>query len=311
MKVLIESGFNGKYVWLKDVGIQRYRREGKSISEEEIETLRQANAVLKGPLETPKTDAGDYRSLTVELRRNLELFANVRPFKKPGMDTLVIRENTEDLYVGRERLTELGAVVEKEITRHASLRIHNFAVDFAFKHERKRLTCVHKSNVLPLTDGLFLKPFWEVASKFKQLTADEVTVDTCAYKLQKNPNEFDILVTPNMYGDILSNQLAGALGSLGLCASMNFGMKHALFEPIHGTAPDITGEGKANPIGAILAASMMAEHLGDSSTADNIEKAVQTTLSQGTCLTPDLGGNASCSQLTGRILGNVKQASSS
>jgi isocitrate/isopropylmalate dehydrogenase len=290
---------------LKDIGIKRFRKDGKSISEEQTETLKRADAILKGPLETPKSGAGDYRSLTVELRKELGLFANVRPFKKPGIDTIVIRENTEDLYVGRERLTEQGAIAEKEITKDASLRIHEFGFDFATKHERKRVSCVHKSNVLPLTDGLFLDTFWQVAGRYKQLMADEVTVDACAYKIQRSPGEFDVLVTPNLYGDILSDQLAGAIGSLGVCAGMNIGTRHAWFEPIHGTAPDIAGKGKANPIGAIIAASMMARHLGDPETANIIEKAVQITLKQGAHLTPDLGGNADCSELTQEVLRNI------
>ncbi len=261
---------------------------------------------MKGPLATPKAHSGNFRSLTVQLRKELGLFANVRPFKKDGMDTIVVRENTEDLYVGRERLTEQGAIAEKEITKQACYRIHEFAFQSASEHGRKRATCVHKSTVLPLTDGLFLSTFWEVAERFRGITADEVTVDACAYRIQKNPGEFDVLVTPNMYGDILSDQLAGALGSLGLCAGMNLGTQHAMFEPIHGTAPDIAGRGTANPIGAIAAASMMAKYLGDRRRSDAIDAAIRLALKDQKLLTPDLGGNATCRDLTERIIHNIR-----
>jgi isocitrate/isopropylmalate dehydrogenase len=307
VKALRDARFQAEYIWLKDVGIQRFRREGASMSEGDMNTLRQADAILKGPLETPKTGAGNYRSLTVELRRNLELFANVRPFKKEGIDTVVVRENTEDLYVARERETEKGAVAEREITRGASLRIHEFAFDYASRYARKRVTCTHKSNVLPLTDGLFLNTFWDVAKRFEKIAADEVTVDACSYRIQRTPGAFDILVTPNLYGDILSDQLAGAIGSLGLCGSMNVGARHALFEPIHGTAPDIAGAGTANPIGAIVAAAMMARHLGDDSTANIIDRAIYLTLKDPTTLTPDLGGNANCSEVTDQIARNIER----
>lgn len=290
---------------MRDLGFSKYKRDGKSVSEEEKEVLRRADAILKGPLETPKVGADGYKSLTLELRRDLGLYANVRPFRKDSIDTVVVRENTEDLYVGRERLTDKGAIAEKEITRDGSSRIHFFAFDLARKYGRRRITCVHKANVMPLSDGLFLNQFWEVARKNDDLSADDLTVDSCAYRIQKNPGEFDVLVTPNMYGDILSAQLAGAVGSLGLCGSMNVGDNRAMFEPIHGTARDIEGTGIANPIAAIRAAAMMARFLKEHQVAFAIEDAVNRTLLEKEFLTPDLGGNANTRMLTDEILSKI------
>lgn len=306
VRVLQGSRFDADYTWLRHLGFSRFKKDGISISEHEKDVLRRADAILKGPLETPKAAADGYRSLTLELRRQFGLYANVRPFRRDGIDTIIVRENTEDLYIGRERVTDEGAVAEREITRNGAFRIHSFAFDLAHEYGRKRVTCVHKSNVMPLTDGLFLNRFWEVAKRHQDLTTDEATVDSCAYRIQKNPGEFDVLVTPNMYGDILSSQLAGALGSLGLCGSMNVGENHALFEPIHGTARDIEGRGIANPIAAIAAAGMMARFLKEEGIAKKIENAVNQTLREKKVITPDIGGNATTGMVTEEIKSKVE-----
>lgn len=306
--VLIEAVFDASYQFFDNVGYKRHKQDGISISDEEMDAIRSSDAILKGPLYTPpERERGGYRSLVVQLRRDLDLYANIRPFPYYGIDTIVVRENTEGLYGGEEHETEDGAVATKKITRKGSERIHRVAFNLAERYGRKRVTCVHKANIMPLTDGLFLKIFQEVAGEYPHITADEILVDNCANQIQRNPKQFDILVTINEYGDYLSDQLAGAGGSLGLYGSMNIGERYALFEPIHGTADDIAGHGSANPIGAIMAASLMARYLGENAIANIIEFTVRKTLEDRRNLTRDLGGDATTQMMVDEIIYNLEE----
>jgi len=234
----------------------------------------------------------------LRLRRALDLYANIRPFQSKDLDFVIVRENTEGLYSGVEEVGEEESRTTRVITRLGSERIAEVASDLAAK--RRLLTIIHKSNVLK-SDWLFLQTCRTVAER-RGIPYEDMLVDAAAYNLVRNPKRFDVLVTTNLFGDILSDEAAGVVGSLGLCASANIGASRALFEPIHGSAPDIAGKGIANPVGAIRSAAMMMEWLGDARIASRIESAVQKALAAGV-KTPDLGGSCSTADVTRAVAG--------
>ena len=297
LTVLQAAGANFEKVPL-EVGLGSWKKTGLALSEEDLETIRQCDCVLLGAITTPPDP--NYRSVLLRLRKELDLYANIRPFHCATLDFIIVRENTEGLYSGLEEVGEEESRTLRVITRRGSERIARVACDLALK--RKKLTIVHKSNVLR-SDRLFLKTCQRVAIDL-QVPVEDILVDAAAYNLVINPGRFDVLVTTNLFGDILSDEAAGVIGSLGLCASANIGERRALFEPIHGSAPDIAGKGIANPVGAIRSAAMMMGWLGEAGAAQAIEDAVDQALMQGIA-TPDLGGGCKTVDVTRAVAANL------
>ena len=275
-----------------------FEKYGVALPESTVRMLEAADAALFGAVSSPSQRVEGYRSPIVALRQRFDLYANVRPIfslpvpgSRQGVDFVIVRENTEGLYAGRERREGDTAVAERVITRRASERIARFACELA-RRRRGHLTIVHKANILRESDGLFREAALSVALGYPELELDELLVDTAAMKLIQTPEWFDVLVTTNLFGDILSDEAAALVGGLGVAASGNIGDTHAIFEPVHGSAPDIAGKGIANPTAAILASAMLLEHLGEPATAAAVRRAVVQVLEQG-LRTPDLGGEAS------------------
>lgn len=266
-----------------EIGFGKWKRTGEAMTEEDLETIKDCRCVLFGAITTPPDP--NYRSVLLRLRKELDLYANIRPFYKRGFDMVIVRENTEGLYSGVEEMGDDEARTVRVITRRGSERIAQKACELAAS--RRRLTIVHKANVLH-SDRLFLNTCREVADG-NGVQYDDMLVDAAAYNLIVRPEKFDVVVTTNLFGDILSDEAAGVLGSLGLCASANLGERYALFEPIHGSAPDIAGKGIANPVGTIRSAAMMMDWFGEAEKAKRIEEAVMWSLDQG-ITTPDLDG---------------------
>ncbi len=282
-----------------EIGLGRWKRTGQAMSDEDLETIKECDCILFGAITTP-TDS-KYRSVLLRLRKELDLYANIRPFHSPRVNMVIVRENTEGLYSGIEELGEIESKTIRVITRKGSKRIAEKACDLALT--RQKLTVVHKSNVLR-SDRLFLNTCRKVA-KDRGVPCEDMLVDAAAYNLVVRPERFDVIVTTNLFGDILSDEAAGVVGSLGLCASANIGEGHALFEPIHGSAPDIAGKGIANPIGAIRSAAMMMDWLGFPEEAGRIEAAAQWSLDNGIS-TPDLGGCCRTADVTAKIVGYLR-----
>lgn len=266
-----------------EIGFGKWKRTGEAMTEEDLETIKDCRCVLFGAITTPPDP--NYRSVLLRLRKELDLYANIRPFYKRGFDMVIVRENTEGLYSGVEEMGDNEARTVRVITRRGSERIAQKACELVAS--RRRLTIVHKANVLH-SDRLFLNTCREVADG-NGVQYDDMLVDAAAYNLIVRPEKFDVMVTTNLFGDILSDEAAGVLGSLGLCASANLGERYALFEPIHGSAPDIAGKGIANPVGTIRSAAMMMDWFGEAEKAKRIEEAVMWSLDQG-IKTPDLDG---------------------
>lgn len=288
-------------------GWEVFQKEGTSVPEETVELVESCDATLAGAFTSPSHKVQGHYGAIRYLRRRLDLFANLRPARTrplPGcfenVDMMMVRENTEGLYVEQERRYGDLAVADAVVTRRASERIAKVAVEQALARRRK-LAIVHKANVLPLTSGLFLESARQVAAGYQEVESYDVIVDAAAMKLVRDPASFDVLVTTNLFGDILSDLMAGLVGGLGLAPSANLGEKHAVFEPVHGSAPDIAGKGIANPLACILTAALMLQHLGESETAQRIERAVDQVLSDGP-LTPDLGGKASTDEITAAVV---------
>jgi len=290
------------------VGVRALEEHGTPLPEAVIESIRECGVALKGPVATPIGTG--FSSVTVALRKRLDLYANLRPVRSfPGVlaryrnvDLVIVRENTEGLYSGLERQPDAeSAEAVKRVTRRASLRIARFAFEYASRHGRKSVTAVHKANILKLTDGLFLECAREVAADYPQVEYRERIVDAACLDLVLDPARHDVLLCPNLYGDILSDLAAGLVGGLGLVPAANIGEDLALFEAVHGTAPDIAGKGIANPTALILAGAMMLSYLGEGEAARRIEEAVLEVYSEGRCLTPDLGGSATTLEMAERI----------
>ncbi|MEM1658735.1 MAG: isocitrate/isopropylmalate dehydrogenase family protein [Candidatus Jordarchaeales archaeon] len=295
-----------------EAGLNYMKKTGKNvlISDEALELAATCDAILKGPTETPP-GPGSPKSVVVTLRQALDLYANVRPFQYPGkIDVIIVRENTEDLYKGIEhRLSSDVAIGVRVITRKGSKRIAEYAYKMASQFGRRKVTIVHKATVMKETCGLFRETCLEVASQYPSIETEEMHVDTIAMNLVLNPARFDVILTTNMFGDILSDLCAGIVGSIGLCPSANVGDKNAMFEAIHGSAPDIAGKGIANPAGIILAAALMLDYLGYTVQAKKLRDATLSVVTEKVKVTPDLGGNATTRQMAEEILRKAKQES--
>jgi isocitrate dehydrogenase (NAD+) len=287
------------------------RETGGAIPEPVLESLSRTMVGLKGPVTTPV--AAGYQSLNVALRKRLDLFANVRPVKTfrglktryadTPIDLIIFRENTEDLYSGLENEVVPGVVTSlKVITRKASLRIAEYAFRFARRVGRKKITAIHKANIMKLGDGLFLRCCREVAAKFPEIAYNELIVDNASMQLVMRPEEFDILLMPNLYGDIISDLAAGLVGGLGIVPGANMGDEHAVFEAVHGSAPDIAGRGIANPTALMQSAALMLLHLGEEAAARRLQRAIEQVYLEGRYLTRDVGGSATTREFTDAVI---------
>jgi isocitrate dehydrogenase (NAD+) len=298
-------------------GAGALKRYGNPVPDDLLESLTRTGVALKGPLET-RVGVG-YRSINVYLRKTFDLYANLRPtvsFKGVhtpfrDVDLIVVRENTEDLYSGIEHEVAPGVVESiKIITARASKRIARFAFEYARRNRRKSVTAIHKANIMKLSDGLFLECARSVAKGYPEIRYQEQIVDAACMRLVTNPSSFDILLLENLYGDIVSDLCAGLIGGLGLVPGANYGDKGAIFEAVHGTAPDIAGKNLANPIAAILSAAMMLEYLGRSAAARKIRAAIAAVLRSGRVLTRDLGGEASTLEMTEAVVQAMRRSRS-
>ena len=290
-------------------GLHCFRECGEALPEATLELARKADAVLFGATSSPSGGLPGYRSPILALRKELNLYANLRPcqslpgdFSEPGIDLLIVRENSEGLYSGRERREGETAIAERVITRAASERIMRVACEQALRRAAQHgqppvVTVVHKANVLKVSDGLFRECALKVAEEFPLVTVQELLVDAAAMKLVTSPQSFDVLVTTNLFGDILSDEASALVGGLGVAPSANVGEGTPVFEPVHGSAPDIEGKGIANPVGAMLSAAMMLDTLGLTQAAQRLRESVRVALAAG-IRTPDLGGTATTAEFT-------------
>jgi isocitrate dehydrogenase (NAD+) len=293
-------------------GAQVIAEYGTPVPEAVLDSIRRNGVALKGPITTPVGKG--FRSANVTLRQELELYASVRPVRNlPGVesryqdvDLIVVRENTEGLYSGLEHQVAPGIVESlKIVTERASLRIAEHAFLLAERDGRRRITAVHKANIMKLSDGLFLECAQRVAREHPVVEYDEIIIDNCAMQLVLDPTRFDILLLENLYGDILSDLCAGLVGGLGVVPGMNIGDDCAVFEAVHGSAPDIAGKRVANPVALILSAAAMLRHMGEADAAANVERAVETSLLDPANRTRDLGGSAGLDAITDAIVGNL------
>ncbi len=304
--LLVLDAVGASFDWDEHVGgVTALELEGNPLPDGTVESIRHTRLALKGPLTTPVGTG--FRSVNVALRREFALFANVRPVKSivPGqryedVDLVLVRENMEGLYVGVETTIPVGddrkAVAQSTaiVTRVGCERAVRFAFEYALAKGRKQVTICHKANILRAVSGLFLEVGREIAAEYKgKVDVNDVIIDACAMKLVLDPSQFDVIVTTNMFGDILSDLMAGLVGGLGMAPGANIGKDVALFEAAHGSAPDIAGEGIANPAALILAACMMLDHVDEPEKADRIREALEETVREGAHTTRDVGGNAS------------------
>ena len=290
-------------------------KAGVSLPPHVLESVERTGVALKGPVTTPI--AGGFKSVNVAIRKQLDLFANVRPvFTLPGLktrfqdvniDMVIFRENTEDLYSGLEHEV-IKDVVEslKIITRYASMRIANYAFAYSKKNNRRKITAVHKANIMKLSDGLFIRCCREVAANYSEIAYNELIVDNASMQLVMRPETFDVLLLPNLYGDIVSDLAAGLVGGLGVVPGANMGEKCAVFEAVHGSAPDIAGQGVANPTALMSSSILMLRHLGESVAADRLQQAIMAAFRQGDVLTRDLGGTATTRQFTDAVKRHIE-----
>ncbi|MBX3299663.1 MAG: isocitrate dehydrogenase (NAD(+)) [Acidobacteria bacterium] len=294
------------------LGAQAQEKYGTTLPEETIASIKRNKVALKGPQMTPIGKG--FTSVNVGLRKSLDLYANVRPVKAlpnvkcryPELDLVVMRENTEDLYAGLEHVVVPGVVESlKIITEKASTRIAKYGFEYARANGRKKVTAVHKANIMKLSDGLFLDCFYEVAKQFPEIEADDKIIDNCCMQLVMRPEQFDVLVLENLYGDIVSDLCAGLIGGLGLAPGANIGELGAVFEAVHGSAPDIAGQGIANPTAILMSGILMLRHLGETDAADRVERAMLDVFADGTTLTRDLGGNASTVDFANAIISKI------
>lgn len=283
--------------------------KGEVLNTAAIESVRRNRVALKGPMAT--AIAGGAPSVNVALRKSLDLYANLRPVKNlpgvkshfDGVDVVLVRENTEDLYSGLEHEVVPGVVESlKIITEKASTRIARFAFEYTLKHGRKKIHAIHKANIMKLGDGLFLRSVRAVAEQYKDIEYKELIVDNACMQMVIDPGQFDVLLLPNLYGDVMSDLAAGLVGGLGVVPSGNIGDECAIFEAVHGTAPDIAGKGLANPTALLMSAMLMLRHLGEWSAADRVEAALLKVYKDGKQVTRDIGGTASTQQFTDAVI---------
>ncbi|PYO42531.1 MAG: NAD-dependent isocitrate dehydrogenase [Gemmatimonadetes bacterium] len=289
-------------------GMSAVEKAGTPLPDATVDSIRRTRLALKGPLTTPV--GGGYRSVNVALRQEFDLYANVRPVKSivpggryPNVDLVVIRENTEGMYTGYDRTFKVGndpkalAQATSVMTRDGCRRIVCYAFEYAKRQGRKKVTVVHKANILKATSGLFLETAKMIAREYEgQIASDDKIVDNAAMQLVINPAQFDVIVTTNMFGDILSDEASGLVGGLGLAPGANIGERAAIFEAVHGSAPDIAGQGIANPAAQMLAAAMMLDHVGELEAAGRLRRAVETAIVTDNVRTKDLGGSASTTE---------------
>jgi isocitrate dehydrogenase (NAD+) len=316
--VKVLDALGAPFAWeVHQAGMSGMDLFGDTLPETTMDSIRRTKLTLKGPLTTPV--GGGYRSSNVRLREAFQLYANVRPARTliPGgryedIDLVLVRENTEGLYVGFEHYIPIGndphgvAIGSGVNTRVGCRRIAEFAFEYAVRNGRKKVTIVHKANILKALTGLFLETAREVGKRYlDRIQMEERIVDACAMQLVINPWEFDVIVTTNLFGDILSDEIAGLVGGLGMAPAANIGPDAAIFEAVHGSAPDIAGRGKANPLALLLAAAMMLEHVGRADLARRLRLGIDQTLNEDKVRTGDLGGTASTAELTRALIFRV------
>ncbi len=289
-------------------GMSAVEKAGTPLPDSTVDSIRRTGLALKGPLTTPV--GGGYRSVNVALRQEFELYANVRPVKSivpggryPDVDLVIIRENTEGMYIGYDRTFKVGsdpkalAQAMSVMTRDGCRRVVRYAFDYAKRHGRKKVTVVHKANILKATSGLFLETAQMIAQEYAgQIASEDRIVDNAAMQLVINPAQFDVIVTTNLFGDILSDEASGLVGGLGLAPGANIGEQAAIFEAVHGSAPDIAGQGIANPSAQMLAAAMMLDHVGELEAAGRLRRALETAIVKDNVRPKDLGGSASTTE---------------
>jgi isocitrate dehydrogenase (NAD+) len=295
-------------------GVVSFERTGQALPVELIDSIRRNKVALKGPVTTPIGTG--FASVNVGLRKALDLYANLRPVQNlpgvvsrfAGVDLVIVRENTEDLYAGLEHEVVPGVIESlKIITARASTRISEFAFQHARRHGRKKVTAIHKANIMKLSDGLFLDCARDVSRAYPDIQYDEKIVDATCMHLVMRPEAFDVLVMPNLYGDIVSDLCAGLVGGLGVVPGANLGATTAVFEAVHGSAPDIAGKNMANPTALLLSALLMLEHIGEAEAADRIRSAIYGVLGAGNVRTHDMGGSASTTEFTSAVCTAVEQ----
>jgi isocitrate dehydrogenase (NAD+) len=304
VKVLEATGL--AFHWDRQLGgMAAVAATGDPLPAATLDSIRRTKLALKGPLTTPV--GGGFRSVNVALRKEFQLYANVRPAKTiiPGgrfdhVDIVLVRENLEGLYIGQERWVEVDGDPRGQaesvavVTRVGAERVIRYAFEYAVRHHRKKVTLVHKANILKYTTGLFLEIGREIAAEYADRVAfEDMIVDNCAMQLVIRPEQFDVMVTTNLFGDILSDEISGLVGGLGLAPGGNIGSDAAIFEAVHGSAPDIAGQGLANPSALVLAAAMMLEHLGETQAGTRVRRAIIATIVADEVRTRDLGGTAS------------------
>jgi isocitrate dehydrogenase (NAD+) len=305
------------FAWdVQDAGEATIAAEGTPLPDRVIESIRANGVAIKGPITTPV--GSGFRSVNVGLRQALELYANVRPARTmagvetryEAVDLIIVRENTEDLYAGIEhRVGPDAAESIKIITRAASQRIARYAFEYAVKNGRTKVTAVHKANIMKLSDGLFLESCQQVAAEYNgRIGFEDRIVDNMCMQLVQKPELYDVLVLPNLYGDIVSDLAAGLVGGLGVAPGANIGEKAAVFEPVHGSAPKYAGQNKANPTALILSGALMLRHLGETDAADAVESAVRSVIAAGTTVTYDLGGTAGTREFGDAVASHVRAA---
>ncbi len=290
-------------------GAQALEKFGTTLPEELLQSIKRNRVALKGPITTPIGKG--FTSVNVGLRKTLDLYANLRPVRAlpnvpsryPELDLVVVRENTEDLYSGIEHVVVPGVVESiKIITAKASTRVAKFAFEYAREEGRKKVTAVHKANIMKLSDGLFLECFYTVSKDYPEITADDKIVDNACMQLVMRPEQFDIMLLENLYGDIVSDLCAGLIGGLGLVPGANIGEQGAVFEAVHGSAPDIAGQGIANPTALLQSAILMLRYLGERDAAQKIEAAMLKIFKEGKVRTRDIGGQAKTAEFTKAII---------
>lgn len=298
-----------------EAGTPAVEKYGAPVPDELLDSIRKNKVALKGP--TTTAVGKGFKSANVTLRQKLDLYVNLRPVKSIGgvhsryqkVDLIIIRENTEDLYSGIESMISPGvSQAVKVVTEKASKRIAKYAFEYARRHERKKITLVHKANIMKVSDGLFLDSFREIAKGYPDIIAEDKIVDALCMNLVMDPTKFDILLLGNLFGDIVSDLAAGLVGGLGVVPGANIGDDYAVFEAVHGSAPDIAGKGIANPTALIFSALLMLRHIGENAAADRIWKAVLVTLSIGKKVTPDLGGTATTTEYTEQLIKEIKSS---
>ena len=297
-----------------EAGFTCIEKYGTNLPPKTVEMLRSTAACLKGPMTTPE-EPGSPRSVAVTLRSIFDLYANVRPARslpnvtslRPNVDMVIVRENTEGLYSGKEFEAAPGVgIAMRIVTKAASERVARFSLELAMKR-RKRLTFVHKGNILKITDGIFKQAVHDMAKGFRDVELEDLHIDIAAAQLIKRPESFDVIVTTNLFGDILSDEAAQVVGGLGVAAGANIGDRYGMFEPVHGSAPKYTGQNKVNPIATVEAVRMMLEYIGEKKAADKVGKATLKVLEEGKVLTYDLGGSAKTSDMGKAIAEKVSQ----